>query len=173
MQVASDDAVRMKLNRILPGRPPLSRYRVDVHLHNAEADARWFLLPHVMERNGGSVDGVEVSLGTGVVIGRFQGAGGMQALLLPGGATVDLRGLEIERWSEDEPNPLVVSVRIGTALSVGGEPAEAWMGDSMSTNGADVAEEGLTVSRHRFTPDRSAVPVVLTGERVVAVTIAR
>ncbi len=173
VQVVSDDAVRMTLKRIEPGRPPLARLRVDVHLHNAESGPRWFLLPKVIESSSGGVDGVEVSVGGGVVIGRFHGAGGMQALLLPAGATIELRALELQSWSEELPNPLAVSVRIGTALSIGGEPAEAWMGESLSTNGADVAEEGISVQRSRFTPDRGAVPVVLTGEKVVAVTVGR
>ena len=167
----SDEMVRMTLKRVDLARPPMAQLRVDVQLHNRDAAPRWFLLPKSLESKGGGVDGVEIARGGGAVVGRFQGRGGVQALLLPPGGRVVIRGLAIESWAEELPPTIETTVRVGSALTVGGEPAEAWMGQAACAASVDTTAEALQASGSRFTPDRSAVPLELADAVNVKVTL--
>jgi len=88
-------------------RPPKVRLYMDVWLDNAPDQPRWFLLPDEVsgEREGparriSSLQVYELRDNGRVWVGHFCGEGGFQALLLPPGAHVVLRGFPVLYWGE-------------------------------------------------------------------------
>ena len=115
-------------------KPPLVEIVFDVVLRNDRAQPRWFLLPSHMypDKPGipekGGVDALEVFAPRGkgrVIVGRFLGTGGYQALLLPAHAEIHLRGLPISYWG-DVPDSLQVGVLVAKRLMIGSDPPRSW-----------------------------------------------
>ena len=157
--MTTNDEVGLTVTMRKPARPPMQRVIVDLALHNADAEARWFLVPAHAEHwpTDVSVDGVEpVALGDGaVVVGTFQGTGGFVALRLAGGAKVVVRGLEL---SSSKPVHSV-DVRIARELTVGDKPARAWFPQDPTSKSATVDYAGFKPLASQHTSDRSEVKV--------------
>src|SRR6185369_15763748 len=157
-QGISQSAMEIKFRNMRFGRPPLVYLSFDVLLRNEEESPRWFLLPsnlgsgHGPIGEKGGVDTLEVFSPRGkgrVVVGRFLGTGGFNALLLPPGAAVRLRLFPISYWG-DPPDNLEIEIVIAKELTIGSEKAENWFGKSpMSGVKADIAEAAENPMRMR------------------------
>jgi hypothetical protein len=173
----SQPAIEIKFRGMRFGKRPLAYLTFDVILRNHEESARWFLLPsnigsgHAAVGEKGGVDTLEVfsPRGTGrVVVGRFLGTGGFNALLLPAHAVVRLRVFPISYWGEP-PAKLQIEFVIAKHLTIGGDTAENWFGESpMSSVKADIAEDaenamGMRTSKQ--TPDKKEVTPMIEEDR--------
>src|ERR1044071_386364 len=134
---SSPPPIEIKFRQMRFGRPPLVYLSFDVTLFNDRKSPRWFLLPsnlgsgHAAVGEKGGVDTLEVFTPRGkghVVVGRFLGTGGFNALLLPPGAVVRLRLFPISYWG-DPPENLQIEIVIPRELTIGGDKAENWFGD--------------------------------------------
>lgn len=151
----------------LARRPPMVELAVDVRAHNPSAAPRWYLVPRDVDQpiGGGGVDVVELVRwgddATGLTVGAFQGTGGFFAIWLAPGATVELRGLGV-RWFRDDDGarPPIETVTAST-LTVGGRPAEAWFPTSPLVTGERRGERGEIRGSVRFQPDSREVAVEL------------
>jgi|GEM_PF-1971673 len=165
-------------------KPPLAELYFDVVLRNGYAGPRWFLLPSNLGSGTsalltkGGVDGVEVFAPHGrgrVAIGHFLGTGGFYALLLPARAEVRLRMFPISYWGE-VPNQLEVEIVTARHLTIGSEPAAAWLGLNPSSSArADITETALSQTRmlrSRQTPDRKEVAALSDGKSRFKVTVS-
>lgn len=180
VQAATDAAeklAKIKFRELRFGRPPLVYLYFDVVLRNQRAEPRWFLLPKSLsaetapDASKGGVDGLEVFAPRGkgrVIVGRFLGTGGFQALLLSAGAEVRLRLFPISFWG-DLPEVVQVDVITAKRLTIGGEEAESWFGvNPLSSARADVAEKLDSQSaalRSRHSADNKEVAVVFEEDR--------
>ena len=178
--VASDNsqpAVEIKFRQMRFGKPPLVYLSFDVTLRNNEKSPRWFLLPsnlgsgHAAVGEKGGVDTLEVFSPRGkghVVLGRFLGTGGFNALLLPHGAVVRLRLFPISYWG-DPPDNLEIEVVVATKLTIGGDQAENWFGKSpLSSVKADIPEDAENPMRMRTSKrskDNKEVASVIEEDR--------
>jgi len=150
----------IKFREMRFGKPPLVYLSFDVILRNDQKSPRWFLLPsnlgsgHGAIGEKGGVDTLEVFSPQGkgrVVIGRFLGTGGFNAVLLPARAEVRLRQFPISYWG-DPPGNLEIEIVIAKQLTIGGDRAENWFGKSpMSSVKADIAEGAENPMRVRTT----------------------
>jgi hypothetical protein len=163
------EPVEVKYLGIEPGHPPMATVRLEVTLRNNANQPRWFILPMELgqppsrpTKPGEGVDGASVVALEGkgrVVIGRFQGRAGVQAILLPANGHVRIDRLKVMVF-EEQRGKMPVDVVVATSLTVGGEPGEKWMGDApQSDAGADVSEDKATTLGSRHTPDRREVPI--------------
>src|SRR5205807_1357850 len=166
------------------GRPPLAYLSFDVVLRNDRKSPRWFLLPsnlgsgHAPIGEKGGVDNLEVYAPRGkgrVIIGRFLGTGGFQALLLPPHAEIRLRNFPISYWG-DLPANLDIEIVIARRLTIGGETAESWFGrNPMSSVTADIseaAESVMRISHTRHTPDNKEVAPVIEADRRLQIQVS-
>lgn len=176
----TEQPVEMRYVGVTPGKPPLASLLFDITLRNSAAAPRWFLLPAELTLTAktptGGVDGVEVFSLSGqgrVVLGRFQGSAACQALLLPAGAVVTIHRFSIQFWEEDQPKaPVPVEVVIARELTVGGEPATAWFGESpTSDTQAEVSADSPQRLGARHTPDRHEVPFTIVEDRRVSLQV--
>ena len=176
-QGISQSAMEIKFRNMRFGRPPLVYLSFDVLLRNEEESPRWFLLPsnlgsgHGPIGEKGGVDTLEVFSPRGkgrVVVGRFLGTGGFNALLLPPGAAVRLRLFPISYWG-DPPDNLEIEIVIAKELTIGSEKAENWFGKSpMSGVKADIAEateNPMRMRTSRRTKDNKEVVPVIEEDR--------
>src|SRR5262249_47303805 len=153
----------------------------DVTLHNQSDHARWFLLPRALydkpvPLNKGSIDVVEVRtaappnrVGLADFMGSVQlqpeSAGGFQALLLPAGGNVSVRGLIIQFWGEP-PNPLPLRIVVADRLSINGLPAAQWIGPEIwSGSAGDVEQEQMTINVTRRASESEEAQVAWAGEQ--------
>ncbi len=165
----SRPAAEIKFREMHFRKPPLVELIFDVVLRNDRAQPRWFLLPSNLnpEKTGiptkGGVDTLEVFAPRGkvrVIIGRFLGTGGFQALLLPAHAEIHLRALPISYWG-DVPDHLQVEILTAKRLTIDGNDAASWFKVN-PTSGvkADISENPTDSSRmirSRRTPDNREV----------------
>jgi hypothetical protein len=175
----SPDAVEIKFRQMRFAKPPLVYLSFDVTLRNNEKSPRWFLLPsnlgsgHAAIGEKGGVDTLEVFSPRGkghVVVGRFLGTGGFNALLLPSGAAVRLRLFPISYWG-DPPDNLEIEIVIARELTIGGDKAESWFGNNpMSSVKADIAEDAENAMRvrtaKRTKDNKEVVPVIEADQRL-------
>lgn len=175
----SQSATEIKFRSMRFGRPPLVYLSFDVLLRNEEESPRWFLLPsnlgsgHGPIGEKGGVDTLEVFSPRGkghVVVGRFLGTGGFNALLLPPGAAVRLRLFPISYWG-DPPANLQIEIVIARGLTIGGDKAESWFGNSpLSSVKADIAEDAENPMRMRTSKrtkdNKEVVPVFEEDQRL-------
>ena len=178
-QGISQSAMEIKFRNMRFGRPPLVYLSFDVLLRNDEESPRWFLLPsnlgsgHGPIGEKGGVDTLEVFSPRGkghVVVGRFLGTGGFNALLLRPGAAVRLRLFPISYWG-DPPANLQIEIVIARGLTVGGDKAESWFGNSpLSSVKADIAENAEDPMRMRTSKrtkdNKEVVPVIEEDQRL-------
>ena len=172
-------AIQIKFRNMRYGRPKLVYLSFDFTLHNDQKSPRWFLLPsnlgsgHAAIGEKGGVDTLEVFSPRGkgrVVVGRFLGTGGFNALLLPPGANVRLRLFPISYWG-DPPDNLEMEIVIAKGLTIGGDEAETWFGNSpLSSVKADIVEDAENPMRMRTSKrtkdNREVVPVIEEGQRL-------
>ncbi len=165
------------------GRRPQVNLVLDVVLRNTESSPRWFVLPssfgpalHAAGPKDG-VDALEVFTPEGsghVVIGRFLGTAGFQALLLPAHAELRLRRLPISYWGE-LPDSINIDVVIAKQVLIGGERGETWFGDDpQSSVTADIVEDAenpMRISHSKRTPDNKEVTIAIEEERRVRVRV--
>jgi len=157
--------------------PPLVELVFDVVLRNDRAQPRWFLIPSNLnpQKTGipaiGGVDALEVFAPAGkgrVVLGRFLGTGGFQALLLPAHAEIHLRALPISYWG-DVPDDLGVEIIVAKRLMIDGETARRWFQvNPMCSTSADITEaiSGRTRMLHsRHTSDNKEVTTLIDEDR--------
>lgn len=158
-----------------PARPPVVTVLLDVTLHNPEVAPRWYLVPARFgagaDLHGGSVHSIAVRAGGGVMIGQFTGRAGFHAVLVPAGATVAIAHLPVELWYEVTPQELSFDVACTAALAIGPDPAEQWFGKTATSAAARVDYDILQVVSTRSSPDLDELPVVLTGERRLPITV--
>lgn len=118
----------------------------DVTLRNARTDARWFILPaavHPQEKMVKSgVDGVELwtladsARSSRALVGKFTGKGAFHAVLLPPGAEVKVEKLPIEcQYATVKECAVPIEAIVAQKMTVGGEPAEKWLGDKAQSDG--------------------------------------
>jgi hypothetical protein len=142
--------VQLELIRIMYGKPPLMTYYLDVRLRNGADAPRWFLIPEEIDDEDERGPGGELSSigarelrcwGRAVVADLYGARGGhARAVLLPPRADVMIRRLPFERWRHDSPASGRIEVVVARGLTIGGEPAEAWLGSSpLSDEVADAA----------------------------------
>jgi len=174
----------MKFREMKFRKPPLVELYFDLVLRNDRSEPRWFLLPKSLSPEAssigakGGVDGLEVFAPEGkgrVLIGRFLGTGGFQAILLPGGAEVRLRAFPVAFWGE-LPDDLPVEIVIAKQLTIGREGAGAWFGGNpISTSRADIAEGAdrpMRMSHSRYTPDKKEVAIKIEEDRRMLLHVA-
>jgi hypothetical protein len=161
------------------GRPPLSYLFFDVVLRNERSSPRWFLLPsnlgagHGLIGEKGGVDTLQVFTPRGngeVIIGRFLGRGGFQALLLPPRAEVRLRRFPISFWGE-LPADLQIEIVIANRLTIGDESAQSWFGvKALSSTRADISEDAENVKRlvhsKRSRDNKEVLPLIEEDRRL-------
>jgi hypothetical protein len=175
---------QIKFRQMRFGRPPLVYLSFDVILRNDENSARWFLLPsnlgsgHAAIGQKGGVDTLEVFSPRGkgrVIIGRFLGTGGFNALLLPPRAELRLRLFPISYWG-DPPANLELEIVIARQLSIGGDSAEKWFGKNpMSSVNADIIENAENLMRMRTskrTPDHKEVAPQIEEDRRLTLQVS-
>lgn len=167
--------VEMKLSGQRRGRPPQLKLEMDVVLRNTEAQARWFVLPKDLPNpiGRGGVDVVE-AYGYGkdkVVVGRFLGSGGFQAVLVPAGGVVKLRRVPLSFWGDLPDKPLPVEVLIASDIKIGGEPAQKWFG-SDPTSSKQAEGEGAELLGSHKSPDGKERPVVITEVRRATIELS-
>lgn len=164
-----------------PGKPPLKYLKLDLHLRNPSDQARWFLLPTKLPQGpggpgvpGGGVNSLRVMEHEGaqarVLVGRFSGTGGLQAVRLAPHAEVRIGALPVSYWGDLDGGAWSFEVRIAAGLTIGGTDASEWFGeDPTSPARADVNREAAL--RVRDTPDGAEVPLGMTETRVVIVQV--
>ena len=175
-----NSAVEASVVGIRRDRPPLAKLLLDVTLRNDRAEQRWFLLPEMLggspvprERGIFGVDPVEVRGEGRAVVAAFRGAEGFQALLLPGGAEVRVRGLPLAHLGRLPSGAAGLEVAIATSLEIGGEPAGDWIGsDPLSDRSVDADYEHARRLPSRYTPHYADVPAVVAEEARLSVTFA-
>jgi hypothetical protein len=173
----SQPPAEIKIREMHFRKPPLVELIFDVVLRNDRAQPRWFLLashlypekPGIPEKGG--VDTLEVFAPRGkgrVVIGRFLGTGGFQALLLPAHAEIHLRGLPVEYWG-DVPESLQLEVIVAKRLTIGSESARSWFQTNpICGRKADITEtiSGRTrMLRSHHTRDNKEVTTLINEDR--------
>lgn len=175
----SQPPMEIKFRQMRFGKPPLVYLSFDVTLLNDQKSPRWFLLPsnlgsgHAAIGQKGGVDTLEVFSPRGkghVVVGRFLGTGGFNALLLPPGAAVRLRLFPISYWG-DPPETLEIEIVVAKELTIGSDKAESWFGNSpMSSVKADIAEDAENPMRMRTSKhskdNKEVVPVIEEDQRL-------
>ncbi len=174
-------AVEVKYLGIEPGRPPMATVRLEVTLRNDAGEPRWFILPMELgqvpsraPKAGEGVDGVQVVALEGrgrVLVGRFQGRAGVQAILLPAKGTARIDRMTVLVFQEKQ-GKVPVDVVIARSLTVAGEPGQKWFGDSAESDAnADVSEDKKTVVGSRHTPDRREAPIQWDEVQRVTATV--
>jgi len=163
-----------------PQKPPLKRLFFNVTLRNQRTEPRWFLLPSVVHPKDkmlkGGIDGVEVYTlqgGARVIAGRFLGTGGFQAVLLPPSAEVKLTKMPVDCWYPTLKECAVpIEVVIARQLTLGGEPAESWLGDKpMSDARGEASFEGAKRAGGKHAPGNKEVPAALTETNKVHLSL--
>jgi len=176
---AQPPAVEMTIVGKHYARPPLIKISLDVTLRNRSEQPRWFILPRAVAvpalpvKTG--VDGVQVYALSGrgrVVVARFRGTGGFQALLLPADAEVRMRQVPVSFWGHLPERSLPVEVITARRIQVNAEPVEDWVGpDFLSDAKADVSEEGRKRIHSRDAPGSQEVPVSVEQDQRIAVQV--
>ncbi len=153
--------------------PPIVDLLFNIKLQNPHTEARWFLLPATLDSfaisiGEGGINALEIFKLDGqgsVIVGRFLGNAGFQALRLPANAEVNLRRFPISLWEQDVVDSVQVEVVIAHGFTIGGELAEAWFGmDPTSAIRADVTEEKALRLGSKQTSELEDLPVSLTKE---------
>ena len=176
---SSSQAVQIKFRQMRFGKPPLVYLSFDVILRNDQKSPRWFLLPsnlgsgHAAVGEKGGVDTLEVFSPRGkghVVVGRFLGTGGFNALLLPAGAEIRLQLFPISYWG-DPPANLQIEIVVARDLTIGGDKAKSWFGKSpLSSVKADIAEDAENPMRMRTSrrtkDNKEVVPLIEEAQRL-------
>ena len=167
-----------------PRKPPMFDLLFDVMLRNDEAYPLWVLLPSKISAQAApttaGVNGVETFRysGTGhVVTGKFLGTGGFQAIQLPAHGHITVRGLSITYIGVPPHETISLEVRCGRQLTIGGEPASAWImradgTDTKADTYADKAEKQERLGS-RYTPDMEEVTAALQEEYHVKLQVTR
>lgn len=185
--IASDSSqppIEIKFRQMRFGRPPLVYLSFDLILRNDQESHRWFLIPsnlgsgHGAIGEKGGVDTLEVFSPRGkgrVVIGRFLGTAGFNALLLPARAEVRMRLFPISYWG-DPPDNLEIEIVIAKQLTIGGDRAEQWFGKSpISSAKVDITEDAENTMRMRTakrTSDNKEVAPQIEEDRRVTVKVS-
>lgn len=173
-------AVEMTFAGKVPGKPPITTVQLDVTLRNAEKAPRWFVFPAKLPLEaigaGDGVTGVEVFDASGegrVVLGKFLGTAGFQAVLVAADGEVSLAKLGIPVWKTGAKGPLAIEVIVASEITVGGQPAAAWFGTASPVSDARASGDASKAKRaaSKMTEDRDEVPVVFTEDRRIAIDV--
>jgi hypothetical protein len=170
-------SVEIQFKQMRFGKPPLVELYFDVTLRNSRDEPRWFLLPGNLNREStsfaakGGVDTLEAFAPRGVgrvVVGRFLGTGGFQAIQLAAHSEVRLRLLRISFWG-DLPARVRVEVVTAKRLRIGDEDAASWFGiNPTSSVKADIAEDATSQARSlssKSTPDDKELAATFDEDR--------
>lgn len=179
-EAAAGSPVEASVVGVRRERPPLAKLLLDVTLRNDRSEQRWFLLPETLggspvprERGIFGVDPVEVRGEGRAVVAAFRGAEGFQALLLPGGAEVRVRGLPLAHLGSMPSGAATLEVAIATSLEIDGEPAGVWIGSNpLSDPRVDADYERAQRLPSRYTPHYEDVPVAVAEEARLSLTLA-
>ena len=175
--------VEIKFLEMRSARPPLNYLYFDVLLRNEAESPRWFLLPsnvgpgRASIGKGGGIDALEVYAPQGkgrVILCRFLGTGGFQALLLPPRAEIRLSRFPVSHWG-DLPKSLEIEVVIVNRLTIGDETAESWVGPKLTSSvHAEITEDAGNAKRiikSKHTPDNKEVTPSFEVERRLQVEV--
>ena len=171
--LGTDMTHAVKVNLVgmkVPGKPPLERLLVDVHIQNEEKAPRWVLLPShlpIWVKSGG-IDKLEQltakSGDVNVAIGKFLGTGGRYALLLAPGASVTLRKLEVGWWEPDKDKEIAFDVQFASDVTLGGNPMASWFDKDPTIQGTvEVDMESAKHSHSHSALQGKEVAVAVTG----------
>lgn len=181
---ASKPAAEIGFVEMRFGKPPLINLSFDVVLRNDHSSPRWFLLPanlgsgRAAVGEKGGVDALEVFVPEGlgkVIIGRFLGTGGFNAILLPPRAEIRLRRFPISYWG-DAPDGLKIEIVIAKDLKIGSDEAASWFGmNPLSSAAADIregSESTMRIQKSKRTPDNKEVSPVIEVERRLTIGVS-
>jgi hypothetical protein len=166
---AMQTQISVALTSEKPGRPPLTRLRVDVELRNDADEARWVLIPANLGAGSGGVDTLEQ---LGASVGRLLGGGGCWAVRLAPGARLALRNLEVRWWRHNDDPPPPLEVRVAADVRAGGEPLAAWFsGDPTVTGAAEVDLDATPHVASHHAPGGREVPLAAPDAESVSFTL--
>lgn len=162
-----------------PSRPPITTLLFDVRLQNTADGERWFLLPTTLGAGAwmeGGVWGAETYQMAGaerVVVGRFMGNGGFQAVHLPAGADVTIKRLPIDHYGDEVKGDKALHAVIATGLEVGGKPGASWLGvPATSAARAVVSDDGAELVGGEANDDFAVVAVATRDPEARVTTVA-
>jgi hypothetical protein len=155
-------------------RPPLENLVFDTELINRSPEPTWFIFPITLGPNDeptaeGGVNGLEVFRIAGhgqLILARFLGMNGFQALRLPAGGEVRLERLKIGLWSEERVDAVSIEVAFARNIMIDSQTADTWMGleASCSLRAEVNSEDALSLSVKQ-TPGLECLPVSLLDEQ--------
>lgn len=160
-----------------PGRPPIDRLLVDVKLENADAIARWVLIPTKLPvDSGGGVDKLEqLTVPAGsvtVAVGRFLGRSGTYAVKLAPGARVTLRKLELSWWREHAEKEAAFDVTLASEVKIGDAPMTTWFDkDPAITGDADIDMDNAKHTRSQKSPTGDELQLGTVGATTAPVKL--
>lgn len=180
MPLSTSIPVAASLQGKLLERPPRVRLLLDVRMRNDAPGSRWFIFPM---RLGNEPSQAREIVGAStqwlgpdrqVSIGEFTGVPGFQAMLLPAGGEIRVRGLPVTGQDPDlDAGVITLEVLIARDLTIGGEPASAWFGgDPTCAVKADVQWSNDQVRSNRDNPGFQGVPASFIEERRLAIPVA-
>ncbi len=162
-----------------PSRPPITTLLFDVRLQNTSDAARWFLVPTTLGSGAwleGEVWGCETFQMVGaarVVVGRFMGNGGFQAVHLPAGADVTIKRLPVDHYGAEVKGDKTLHAVIATEIEVGGKPAASWLGVPATSAAAGVVtDDGSELCGGHENENFAVVPVATRGAETTTTTVA-
>jgi hypothetical protein len=152
--------LELKEMQYFPGKPPHRSAIVEVRVRNPLASPVWLLydvgggLPSVIN----AVTMSRTSPAPGTAVSSFAGDGAFEALRLPPGADLVLRGLEVDSYSTEDR----FVIAFATSITIGDRPAESWAGQAgLSPASGDFTLTRPVEERERKVDDLAAEPIAL------------
>jgi len=178
--LGADMTHAVKVNLVgmkVPGKPPLERLLVDVHIRNDEKTPRWVLLPSRLPLTPGGIDKLEQHTTKAgaieVAVGRFLGTGGRYAVRLAPGARVILRKLEVAWWRPEKASEVSFDVQLAAEVTLGGEPMASWFDKNPMIQG--IVEVDMETAKHTAShraPGDKEVAVSVTGATTTSIKLS-
>lgn len=166
--------IEARVTAVRAARPPLRHLIVELHARAPVDAGAWVLVPaSLTAAPRGGVYAITAADAGAATVARLLGTGGAYAVHLAPGAEVTLSGLSVDWWAQpDEATPPALSVRCGTAATVGGSALDGWLGEPVRANpGGAVDLSTATPRRTRHSEGHAEAPLVLADETVVSVPL--
>jgi hypothetical protein len=174
---AAQNEVEVAVTATLSAHPPLAICQLDLTLRNTSSGSRWFVLPWTLPAAKGTVG---VSTGTvsqtggpgRIIVGNFRGSKSFHAIYLPAGAQVTLHKFPLE--TVGRPDTVDYKVIVATAIKLGDDDVTKWFGgtDPLSDASVDTLFQGAKQLSSYKTSDGNEVPITITQDHVVDVTLS-
>jgi hypothetical protein len=132
-------SVELTLVRKEFGKPPLTRFFVDLTLRNPSSTPQWFIFPKTIYESNlvpkiqpvSQIAAFEERQENGMKVVSIRldmaGKGGLSALLLASNTEIKLRNLEVGFWG-DSPQKLPIEVIIADNIVIDGKSIETYLG---------------------------------------------